>query len=87
MTTGNSDNIFEAIIRIEKLEKWLKTYQYEILQLSGAQDEWKRSEEVSKTISSVLRSLQDLGGYLTIAGQDLSELHTSKELLYQTLLA
>lgn len=79
-------SIFRALVRIEKLDKWVRISQDQILQLCGAQDEWKQSEEVAKKVGSVLRSLEDLGFYATLPGQDLSELHASKELLYQTLL-
>lgn len=65
----------------------MQIYQHEILQLSGAQDEWKRSEEVCKSVSSVLNCLQDLAMYITMPEEDLPELHASKEFVYQTLLA
>ncbi|KAG6877327.1 hypothetical protein C0993_008547 [Termitomyces sp. T159_Od127] len=86
VTTQDSSNIFQAIVCVEKLEKWLKTYQNEILQLSGAQGEWKRSEDVLNRVSSILKSLEDLGLYATLPEQDLPALHASEELLYQSLL-
>lgn len=86
MTTHNAAAIFDAIVRVKKYEKWMQTYQHEILQLAGAGDEWKHSEEVSKTILTVLRSLQDLELYTTMEGENLAVVHNEREFLYQDLL-
>lgn len=87
MTSRKSDAIFSAIVRAERYEKYMKTYQHEILQLSGAGDEWKLLEKVQKSVLDILRSLQNLGLYTTFEGEDLKAMYDKKEFLYQSLLA
>ncbi|KAG6899357.1 hypothetical protein C0993_010998 [Termitomyces sp. T159_Od127] len=86
VTSQSSEAIFDAIVGITKLEKWITTYQHEILQLAGAGVEWKRAEEVYKAVSVVLRSLEDLEMYTTLEGTDFSALHKAKEFAFQNLL-
>ncbi|KNZ76922.1 hypothetical protein J132_10869, partial [Termitomyces sp. J132] len=87
IASGNAQDIFDAIVHTEKLQKWLCKYQDNILQLFGAQEEWKQSEKVSQRVSAVLRSLEDLGGYMVLPDQDWPALYASREFLYQTLLS
>lgn len=79
-------SIFRALVDIERLDKCIQIYQDKILQLTGAQDEWKRAEEVAKKVHSVLQALEDLAMYATLPGEDLPALYTSKELLFQSVL-
>ncbi|KAG6810516.1 hypothetical protein H0H92_011491 [Tricholoma furcatifolium] len=87
MASRDAQPIFNVIVIVMPMEKKMKQYQRKILELSGAGDEWKLSESVAGRVSSVLKSLEELGLYATTEDQvDLPALHRSKELLYQTLL-
>ncbi|KAG6835936.1 hypothetical protein H0H93_013187, partial [Arthromyces matolae] len=90
VSNRNNEAIFDAIVRFEKLQKHLKIYLHEILQLSGCGPEYKRGQEVVAKVSAVFTSLEDLGMYTTIRDEgmpDFESLHDGKEFLYQTLLS
>ncbi|KAH0584530.1 hypothetical protein H2248_010064 [Termitomyces sp. 'cryptogamus'] len=84
-TSKNSDPIFDAIIYIDGLHSHLQSYHGHILQLVGVGQELKSAEEVITHFDNVRRSLEDLGA-MVFEEQDVIELHTSKQFLYQTIL-
>ncbi|KAG6849092.1 hypothetical protein H0H93_011360 [Arthromyces matolae] len=89
VSTHCNKPIFEAIVRMEKFQKWLTTYLHEILQISGYNAEYKSAQEIERKVSAMHRSLQDLGLYTTLSAEDIPDfktLHERKEFAYQTLL-
>ncbi|KAG6836658.1 hypothetical protein H0H93_005328 [Arthromyces matolae] len=89
VATHRNEPIFEAIVRMEKFQKWLTTYLHEILQISGCSAEYKCAQEVAEKVSAMHRSLEDLGLYTTLSADDIPDfetLHKRKEFAYQTLL-
>ncbi|KAG6849272.1 hypothetical protein H0H93_009879 [Arthromyces matolae] len=89
VSTRCNEPIFEAIVRMEKFQKWLNTYLHEILQISGCSAEYKYGQEVAEKVSAMHRSLEDLGMYTTLPADDIPDfetLHKGKEFAYQTLL-
>ncbi|KAG6887513.1 hypothetical protein C0992_011982 [Termitomyces sp. T32_za158] len=88
LDTKSNTSIFNAIVIVTKLQSNIRNYQGEILQLAGMTQDWKNCEEVSKNVSKVLRSLEDLGYHASLEDdyRELPKLHQTEQLLYQSLL-
>ncbi|KAF8066720.1 hypothetical protein FPV67DRAFT_1449874 [Lyophyllum atratum] len=75
--------IQDAVSRMTKLQSSIRRYHAEILQLEGVGKELGRCDEVSKMVSGVLASLEDLLSSAILDPTGLAALHKGKQLMYQ----
>ncbi|KAG6890857.1 hypothetical protein C0992_012243 [Termitomyces sp. T32_za158] len=83
LASRKTQPVFDAIVRAERLERYIQKYQGEILQLVGVGKDWREAEQAVKEVSQFAKCLADLGFAVAVDPDDAHPLHRQKQLMYQ----